>query len=628
MKTEGAQMFWRTSGGLAGLGLLLVILVAANAIVAQLRLRTDLTEQKLYSLSEGTKETLKVLPELVTLKLFFSRTAPEMPVQLKAYASQVQDLLHEYRIAGGDMIALEVLDPKPDSETEEWAQSYGVTPQRRDMYGQPVYFGLVAVAGDQEGAIAVLDPNTDSLLEYNITRLIHRVTHPEKPAVGVLSSLPVLGDEKPAYSMQPTPGAKPWLAFQELQYDYDLRRLPPDVDAIPEDIQALIVVHPKEFSPATLYAIDQFVLRGGHLLAFVDPMNVADLENAGQSPFGRPQASSDLAPLFAAWGIGFDSGMVLADMKAVTSLRGAGNQAEENPLFLTLREANANRDDVLTAKLNMLMFPFAGTFNDQTQGELTVTPLVTSSDLSANISAMTAQFGTAAVNREFKPDAKTHALAIRVAGNFKTAYPTGKPSADPKAETDAETPSAPGLQEGKSTVILVADVDLIYDRFCVQELNIFGAVALQPLNDNINFFANMVEQIAGSSDLIGIRSRGEFYRPFVRVQALEEVARKQWHEKEQDLMAQLQDARTQLANLQAQKDEGQQFILSPQQKDAITRFRQTEIDIQRDLKDVRKNLRQEIEALGVKVKVANIVLMPLFVTIGGVAYGMRRRRRS
>ena len=635
MKTETTRKFWRASGGLAGLALLLVILVAANIILGQARLRADLTEEKLYTLSAGSKNILQKLEEPVTLKLFFSRSAPEVPVNLKAYASQVEDLLHEYRMAGGGNLTIEILDPKPDSETEEFAQSYGVSPQTMDVFGQPVYFGLVALAGENEGVIAALDPRTDSLLEYNVTRLIHRVTHPQKPALGVLSSLPVLGEDPPAMGMMMPPrggGAKAWLAFQEIQGDYDLRRIAPEVDAIPDDLQALIVVHPKDLPDATLYAIDQFVLRGGHLLAFIDPLNVADLESAGeQNPYSRPQTSSDLAPLLAAWGIGYDPATVLADMKSVSRLRGNNNQVEESPVFLTLREGNANREDILTAQLNMLMLPFTGTFEDLTQGKLTVTPLLSSSDMAGKISSMTAQFGGTAVNREFKPDAKRHPMAIRVAGEFHTAYPAGKPKATPeegqpeKTDPDADKP---GLQRGQSTVILVADADLIYDRFCVEEMNFFGARALQPLNDNINFFANAVEQVAGSSDLIGIRSRGEFFRPFDRVVALEEKARQQWQEKEKDLVAKLQETRDQLGKLQAQKDEGQKFILSPEQKEAITRYQQNERDIARQLKDVRKNLRQEIEKLGLKVKVANIVLMPALVCLCGVSYGLRRKRRA
>jgi ABC-type uncharacterized transport system involved in gliding motility auxiliary subunit len=634
--TQSNRMLWKVGGGVAGLALLLVILVATNLIISRLRLRVDLTEENLYTLSDGTRQVMKKLSEPVTLKLFFSRSLPDVPVQLKAYATQVEDVLHEYRLAGGSKVILEVYDPEPDSDAEESAQRYGVSPQSMDVFSPPAYFGLVAVSGDREGTIPALDPRTEGMLEYNITRLIYRVAHPEQPVVGVMSALPVLGDSAPAYGMPPPGGrAEPWLVFQEIREDYDLRRIETDVDRIPDDVEALIVVHPKEFPPKTLYAIDQFVLRGGRLLAFVDPFSVADLEGAGNapSPFGRPDTSSDLGPLLAAWGIGYDKGQVLADMKAISRLRGEGNRVEESPVFLTLQKGQIERDDILTAQLSVLMLPFAGGFTDNTTEKLTVTPLITSSDLSALVPAMTAQFGAQAINRDFKPDPLGHALAVRITGEFPTAYPNGKPkdaaSEDDDEDDGAETQEGEGgFSSGRSAVILVADADLLYDRFCVEALNFFGAQAYRPLNDNAAFFANAVEQVAGSEDLIGIRSRGDFFRPFDRVTALEDAARRQWREKEQSLEKELQETRSQLSQLQTQKDQGQAYILSPEQKKAIARFRDQERRINGELKDVRKNLRRDIERLGVKVKVVNIVLMPLLISLVGVVYGLSRRHRG
>lgn len=625
MQTTRATKFLKAGGGLAGLALLFAILVAAYSIIGQQRWRVDLTEQKLYTLSDGTRSVLKKLEQPVTLKLFFSRSSAELPAQLKVYENQVEDLLHEYRLASGGKLNLEVLDPKPDSEAEEWAQSYGVAPQPVEMFGQPVYFGIVAVCGDTEAALPALDPRADTLLEYNVTRLIHRVTHPKRPVVGVLSSLPVMGDA-PQYGMPAPRAARPWLAFQEIQGDYDLRRLEANTTVIAPEIQTLILVHPKDLPQPTLYAIDQFVLRGGHLLAFLDPMNVAELESAPQSnPFSRPDASSNLAPLLAAWGVTYNPGQVLADMKAVSRLRGNNNRVEESSVFLSLKADNVNRKDVLTSQLNLIMLPFAGVLSAQSGDGLTVSPLLTSSDMAGKVSSLNAQFGPQEINREFKPEPSRQNMALRLTGTFKTAFPDGKPTAE-KAEESASAEVADGqapLKEGQSTVILVADADLLFDRFCVEDGGIFGARAL---NDNLSFFANAVEQMAGSSDLIGIRSRGEFFRPFDRVVALEDVARQRWQETEKDLVAKLQETRDQLAKLQQQKDDRQKLILSPEQKEAIARYRESEIQMTRQLKDVRKNLRRDIEALGFKVKILNIVLMPALVVVGGLVYGLRRRR--
>jgi ABC-type uncharacterized transport system involved in gliding motility auxiliary subunit len=625
MKTSESRAFWKASGGLASLALLLVVLVAANMVIGQLRLRVDLTGEKLYTLSDGSRNLLGKLEEPVTLKLFFNRSAPEVPVTLKAYARQVEDLLHEYRMAANGNVILEIHDPKPDSEAEEWAQSYGITSQTMEMFGPPLFFGVVAISGTQEAVIPALDPRTDRLLEYNVTRLIDRVAHPDRPVIGVMSSQPVLGDEAaPSFGMTQPRQKEAWLAFQEIQEDYVLRRLPSDADEIPAEVQALILVNPKALSEATVFAIDQFVLRGGRLLAFVDPMNVADLENQEQDPFGQQDTSSGLERLFSAWGVTYDSAQLVADLKAASRLRGANNSVEESLLFLSLGKDHVNADDILTSQLGMIMLPFAGSFAVQPKDGLTSTPLLTTSDMSGTVSAMMARFGSASVNREFKPGPLHLNMAVRLNGTFNTAFPNGRPV--PAGETNA-APAATTLKDGTSTVILVADADLIYDRFCVQELSVFGARALQPLNDNVRFFGNAVEQVAGSSDLVGIRSRGEFFRPFERVLALENEARRLWQEKEQALVQKLEDTQSQLNQLQTKKDEGQQFILSPEQKDAIERYRDQEIAIRRDLKDVRKSLRQEIERLGLKVKLANIVVMPLLISLGGLTYGLSRRRR-
>lgn len=625
MKTSESRAFWKASGGLASLALLLVVLVAANMVISQLRLRVDLTGEKLYTLSDGSRHLLGKLEEPVTLKLFFNRSAPEVPVTLKAYARQVEDLLHEYRMAANGNVILEIHDPKPDSEAEEWAQSYGITSQTMEMFGPPLFFGVVAISGTQEAVIPALDPRTDRLLEYNVTRLIDRVAHPDRPVIGVMSSQPVLGDEAaPSYGMPQPRQKEAWLAFQEIQDDYVLRRLPSDANEIPAEVQALILVNPKALSEATVFAIDQFVLRGGRLLAFVDPMNVADLENQEQDPFGQQDTSSGLESLFSAWGVTYDSAQLVADLKAASRLRGANNSVEESLLFLSLGKDHVNADDILTSQLGMIMLPFAGSFAVQPKEGLTSTPLLTTSDMSGTVSAMMARFGSASVNREFKPGPLHLNIAVRLNGTFTTAFPNGKPV--PAGETNA-APAATTLKDGTSTVILVADADLIYDRFCVQELSVFGARALQPLNDNVRFFGNAVEQVAGSSDLVGIRSRGEFFRPFERVLALENEARRLWQEKEQALVQKLEDTQNQLNQLQTKKDEGQQFILSPEQKDAIARYRDQEIAIRRELKDVRKSLRQEIERLGLKVKLANIVVMPLLISLGGLTYGLSRRRR-
>jgi ABC-type uncharacterized transport system involved in gliding motility auxiliary subunit len=617
---------------LAGLVALLAILVAANIILSKVRVRADLTGEKLYTLSNGSKAILKKLDQDVTLKLFFSSSLPEVPAYLKNYAKEVEDLLQEYAIASGGRITIEKYDPKPDSDAEEWAQRYGISGQPIDMFGSPVYFGLVAVMGSSEGVLPSLDPQTEQLLEYNITRLIYRIAHPEKPIVGVLSSLPVMGQRAPPFAMpgQPRqPSSAPWLVFQDIGGDYELREVPASVEKIDDDIKTLIIVHPKDLPEKTLYAIDQFVLRGGRVLAFLDPLCIADMEASGPSPFGMPRMASDLKPLLAAWGVTYEPDKVVADQRSASRIRVAEDRAEDSPVWLTLSSKNVSQKDILTSQLESLMLPFSGALSAESSKELTVTPLIMSSESSCSVNSMTAQFGGQALRANFKSCGVPLNLAIRLNGKFKTAFPNGKPKETPEGEQKAPESEpkseGPGLQEGESAVILVADVDMIFDRFCVQELNFLGARAQQPLNDNLSFFANALEQVAGATDLVGIRSRGRFSRPFDKVAALQAKAMAVWQEKEKDLEEELKQTQEQLREMQAGKDKTQRFILSEKQKEAIAAFREKEIEIKKDLKDVRKNLRSDIERLGVGVKFINIALMPLLVCITGIGFWLYRR---
>ena len=424
--------------------------------------------------------------------------------------------------------------------------------------------------------------------------------------------------------------------MSEMQKDYDVQQIATTATDIPEDVTALVIVHPKGLAPDTLYAVDQFVLRGGHLLAFVDPFNLTDLRSSPpQQPYGPPGNASDLGPLLAAWGIGFDNTQLIADMKAVTRLGGQGSQVEDNPIVLTLRQENVSKKDIVTSGLNSLLMPMTGSFKDNTSDDLELTALVKTSNMAGNVPAAMAQFGAAAVTRDFKPATTPAALAIRVSGTFETAYPDGRPSDATNTDTEGEDAddvsndddSTKGLSSGESAVILVADADMIADSFSVRALDFFGTRAYQPINDNVTFFANAVEMMAGSSDLIGIRSRGEFARPFDRVLELEQKARQEWQDKEDQLVEKLQEAERQLRELQAEKDQGQKFILSPEQRAAIERFEDERRRVNRELKDVRKNLRRDIDRLGLKVKLANIALMPLIVVLGGVIYGVRRKRK-
>jgi ABC-type uncharacterized transport system involved in gliding motility auxiliary subunit len=631
MSDKTNKTFSRVTTGAAGLVLLLAIIGAANVIVANLRLRADLTAEKLYTLSAGSKDILGKLPNDVVLKFYFSQSASEMPISLKTYAGQVQDLLKEYEIAGKGRISLEAYDPKPDSDPEEWAQRYGVEPQQTSMFGQPVYLGLVAVSGDSQQAIPGLNPRTEATLEYDLTRLITRVAWPEKPVLGVLSSLSVLGEaQNPMMMMQRRrqPQNQGWMAFQELRKDYTVREIKADAEEVDADIKTLIVIHPKDLSDKTLFALDQFVLRGGRLIVCVDPFSVADFEaNQQQNPMmmqmggGGQAGPSTLGKLFEAWGVAFDTAKVVADLSCATKLNSGNGSVEDNPAFLSLTAANLPKGDLLTAQLSQLMMPFAGALSANTPKEIAFTPLITTSkDNACLVDQMNAQFGMSAMRSQLKPDGAQRVLAARLQGTFKTAFPNGVDG--------AATNAAPNLlTSGTGTVLIFGDTDFLNDRFCVQSMNtLFGNVA-QPINDNLTLFGNVVEQYAGREELIGVRSRGQFNRPFDKVDALEVEAMKKWQAQEEDLEKTLQETQQRLSELQQKKTGTERMILSKEQQAEIEQFRKTQADTRAKLKDVRKNLNGEIERLGLTLKVVNIALIPLFVIGFGIYRGVQRKKR-
>lgn len=620
-----------SASGLAGLLIVLGIVIAVNVILRTVRVRSDLTEDRVYTLSPGTKSLVGGLPRTVTLKFYFSRGGA-IPVQLRQFGQRVADLLREYEAAGRGRVVLEFHDPAPDSDEEEWAQRYGLTPQALNAGGfsPDVYLGLVASCGTKEAVIPFLAPSMEPQFEYQITRLIHEITRPARARIGVLSSLPVMG-APPQMGMPPTL-SRGWALAGELRRQYDVVPIDGSAARIPDDVGTLLLIHPKRMSDRMMYAIDQFVLRGGRLLAFVDPLCVTEREAMGEyNPYGGADFSSDLPKLFQAWGIEYSPMDVAADAAYASQVSFGPQGSERLATWLSIRAGGIDRDLIATSALELLMLPFAGGFHGTPAEGLTLTPLVHTSPGAALVSS----FEAAQMGPQKMQNARAQGqmnLAVRLQGTFRTAFPNGQPREpeSPEGEQAAEAGLPPPLKESRTNgvVVLVADVDLLYDAYSLRAMNFFGQPLYQPINDNLNLALNLVEEMAGSDALIGLRSRGRFIRPFDRVLEMERRAQEQWQQEEIKLMTRLQETQARINELQSTKDEDQEFILSPEQKKEIENFRQERFETQRQLKQVRKNLRSEIERLGVVVKAINLAGMPLVVAAFGLVHGLHRRRAS
>jgi ABC-type uncharacterized transport system involved in gliding motility auxiliary subunit len=624
-KKKGLQKSLYSVGGVV---LVLAIVVLVNLIVSRINLRWDATAEGLYSLSDGTKQILSHLNDDITIKVFYTKDVANLPNYIKTFAGQTLDFLSEYEYNSHGKLTIEQYNPKPDSEEEEWAQTYGLKNISLPT-GESVYFGLVALQADQEEIIPFLDPNKESHLEYDITRMISRVSTPKKNKIGIVSSLPIFGTPQMGMMMPGQPQMPTWLFVTELKKTYDVAQISPNDKTIDPKLDLLILFHPKNLSDQLLYAVDQYVLKGGNVIVYADPLSVMDDPRAGS-------VSSNPKKLFDAWGVSMDSSKVVGDFSMATALRNRNNQPENNPLWLSTQPQCFNKKQIITANLESALLPIAGSLVKAKDSKYDFIPLIQSTKNAALVDSFKANMGIDVLRKDFVPDNQKHNLAVMISGTFKTAFPDGPPKSDDSQKSAKEKAAASkkneisNLKEGvkKSNIIIFADADMLYDGYYVSKQNFLGFDISNIFNDNLNLLLNSAEMLTGSDALIAIRSRGSFERPFTRVKALEASAQKHWLAREQELERKVEQTNAKLQQLEQQKDASQRTIISPEQEKEVKEFQEEKMRINKELKVVRRNLRADIESLGTKVKFINIFLMPLLVSLVGILYAIYLRRRT
>src|SRR6266849_5312659 len=619
------------SGG--GLVAAFVILILINLVLGAARGRIDLTQGKLFTLSEGTRAVLSKLESPVKIRLYFTQGDAGAPLPIKAYGRRVEDLLAEFRQAGRGKVLVEKLDPQPDSDAEDSATLEGIEAQVTPA-GEKFYLGAAVSTLDQKLALPALTPDREPLLEYDLTRAIARATATSKPVVGVMSALPVFG--MPPSQFTGGQPVEPQVFVGELRRDYTVKRVSLDPDRIDDDIKVLLVIHPRGIGERAQYALDQFVLRGGKLIAFLDPNAYFDQlgQMGGMGGGGTP---SSLDKLLKAWGLAFDSGKVVLDMRYVT---GAG--VRTLPTLLSLNDNAFDPKDITTARLGSLLMPFAGVFTGKPAEGLSETVLMKTSAYSQLVDSFAAMAQGEAAIRGFKPSGTEYPLAIRLTGKFKTAFPEGRPApedkgdknvakapekkaakaSDPKAESASLKESA-----AENAVVLVGDSDFINDGAAVQSQEIFGQRIVIPRNGNLAFAQALVDQFAGDPALIKLRSRASAARPFTVIRDMEAKAQQAYLGKIKELEDNLGQTQEKLNALQKGKGQGAGAILSAGQQTELENFRRKAAETRLALKEVRRELRADSEALQFWTKVLNIALVPLLVAIAGVALAIWRRRR-
>ena len=603
----------------AGVAALFFALVAFNYLVSAASVRLDLTEGRLYTLSEGTRRILKGLDAPVKVKLYLSQGEQAMPVPLRGFAQRVEDLVREFKAVAGTNLVIEKYNPKPDSEDEDAAQLDGVEAQQL-VSGEQFYLGLAVSRLDRKQSIPALSPARERLLEYDLARAIARVGAAERPTIGLMSALPVLGERFNPMTRQPS---DPWVLANELKRELNLKLVNMTAEAIDPDIQVLLLVHPRDIGEATEYALDQFVLRGGKLVAFVDPLAYFD-QQPGMIPGMPGQGTTSTLPrLFKAWGVEMDPGKVVADV-----VFASGGGQRYTPTVLSLNRTAMARDDVVTSQIETLLYAFGGAFDVKPKDGLKAAELVRSSPNSMLVDNAAATTSGDAATRSFKPGGKALPLAVRLTGKFRTAFPEGRPKSDRK-----DAPAAPAhLAESAkdNAVVLVADTDLLQDGAAVDVQEIFGRKIVVPSNGNLAFAQSLIEQAAAGDEFISLRSRAAAFRPLTVVRQMEAEAQKAYFGKIQGLEEELQKTSEKLAELQKSRGaaaKGAQILTAEQQLE-IENFRKRAAETRRELKELRKNLRQDAESLVFWTKVANIALMPVLVALAGLAVALVRRRRQ
>ncbi len=632
MQKKGLETFLYSTAGVIALAL---ILIAANYILTPVRGRIDLTEGKVFTLSEGTRAILSKLESPVKIRFYYTQ-GEATPVALKTFAQRVEDLLSEFRSASGGKVVVEKYNPLPDSDAEESATLDGIEGQMLNT-GEKFYLGLSISQLDDKVAIPVLTPERERLLEYDLTRAVARVSTAKKPVVGVMSAVPVFGRGLSPLAMQEQKGlTEPWVLISELKRDFELKEVSMNAETIDSEIQVLLVVHPRDISETTQYAIDQFIMRGGKLIAFVDPYMYFDQQRDMQNPLGGTQAGqSSLYALMKGWGFDMDMTKVLADL---TYASGEGPRLL--PTLLNLTGGALNADDPVTSQVGSLLYAFGGYFKGKPVEGLNMTVLAKSSPNNMPVDLIIATLTGEPSTRGFEPTNTEQPLAIRLTGKFKSVFPDGKPK-DPYAEMKKEkegeakkpeAPAAPHLKEAKeeSTVVLVADADMLTDNAAVEIQDVFGQRVIVPRNGNLNFAQSLVEQLASDQNLIGLRSRAAFTRPLTVVRQMEQKAQEAYLGKIKELEDDLQETQKKLEDIQKRrgdaKDKGP-VVLSPEQQVEVDNFRKRAAETRKDLKELRRDLRQDSESLQFWTKVVNIGAMPLLIVLIGAGIALSRRRQ-
>ena len=613
----------------SGLAIALIALLALNILSERVLrgARIDLTDQSLFTLSHGTRKILNELQEPVTLRFYLSdKLATRLP-GISSYSTRVRELLDEYERLSDGKLRILIVDPEPFSEEEDRAVAYGISGVPVGGYGEIFYFGLVGTSStDDQEVIPYFTQERETFLEYDVTRLVYALSQPELKVVGLLSSIPLQ-----SLPQQQGGVPTPWMIMEQISQLFDIHTIAKDVVKIPDDVDVLMIVHPKDLSDQTLYAVDQYILSGGTALVFIDPFAGSD-----RSQMTGGASSSNMSALLGQWGLEMQMDVVVSDMDAAAQVqiqRDGRMVVIDYPVWMSLDPQYFNPLDIVTADIGPLNLASAGALLLRVDKTTNLVPLVQSSSNAdfASVELLNVFANPEDLMREFDATGEPFVLAARITGDANTAFPAGRPllqDEELSAELDAAD-LADHLQKsaGSINVIVVADSDLLRDRFWVQVRQFMGSRVAIPTAANNAFVINALDNLTGSGDLIGIRNRGTFTRPFERIDSIRQVAEVEFRDKEQQLIVRLESTEAMLLELESGKRADETYIVNDKQQVEIDKFQQERLKIRKELRQVRHELRKNIESLEGRIKVINIAVVPVLILVFGLLVGGFRRGR-
>ena len=664
-----------------GLALAAIILLAVNLIASSaLRdARLDLTKDHLFTISDGTRKALRAIDEPIDVRVYFSKKLGEAAPSYGKMFERVRTLLEQYRGIARGKLQVTFLDPEPFSDAEDRAVAAGLKGIRLNQEGEMGYFGIAGSnSTDTESNLPFLSTDRERFLEYDVTKLIVTLANQRKNTIGLISGIPIEGGGgNPMMGRPPSP---PILMLEHIREFFEVKSIAKDAKEIPSDVGVLMVVQPEGLSPDTAYAIDQFALSGGKVLAFVDP--VPEMQRQGNPMMMMMQGPPDLTEfdkVLKAWGVAFDATKVAGDISRARRVQfGSGARASvtEYVLWLGLDRRNLDERDVLAGGIERLNFASAGILERAADATTALVPIIKTTADAMQIPAESVSMMPDAVGllRGYKRGGRPLVLAARISGDAKTAFPDGAPApppapeakteADPakdkapaaktpavKAKTDKTAPkttekksepapapekkadapppaaAAKHVAAGKINVVVVADSDFLNDQFWVEVREFLGQQVAIPNSHNGAFVLGALENLSGSDALISLRGRGVSDRPFELVAELRRDAEQRFRSKEQVLTARLREVQTKLAGLEKQSD-GENLVLTDKDRQEIEKFRGDMLTVRRELREVKRELRKDIDRLDGVLKFVNIAAMPLLIGIAGIGWAAYRRRRT